>query len=90
MPKIRRTLRRRAANFFRDWSHCAVALGDDMRRRREGRTPDRDQRLHQVNAVINAIVAGEFPLMGVRWKRIEAARDLLRRVLAEEKAEASR
>lgn len=71
--------------------HCTVALRDGMiERRRQGRSPERDKRLHQVNAVISAIVAGEFPLMGVRWKRIEAARDLLKRILAEEEVEGTR
>jgi hypothetical protein len=44
--------------------------------------------LRQVNSIISAIVAGEFPLMGIRWQRIEGARDLLKQVLAEEEASA--
>lgn len=69
---------------------CVVALRDRMieMRRRGTMTPGQDQRLRQVNAVISAIVAGEFPLMGIRWKRIEGARDLLKEVLAGEEAEA--
>jgi hypothetical protein len=70
---------------------CAVALRDRMieRRRRGGSDPRRDARLRQVNAVISAIVAGEFPLTGIRWQRIEGARDLLRKVLREEETEAA-
>ena len=34
--------------------------------------------------ILITIVAGEFPLEGVRWKRIEGARDLLKQVLAEQ------
>jgi hypothetical protein len=74
-----------------DAVRCVVMLRDNMieRRDRGGRSPERDRRLGQVNAVISAIVAGEFPLMGVRWQRIEGARDLLRRILAEEEEEAA-
>lgn len=70
---------------------CAVRLRDMMiERRRQGRgDAGQDARLRQVNAVISAIVAGEFPLMGIRWKRIEGARDLLREVMAEEEAAAA-
>jgi hypothetical protein len=70
---------------------CVVALRDSMidHRHRAGQTAERDARLQKVNAAISAIVAGEFPLMGVRWKRIEAARDLLKAILAEEEAEAA-
>jgi hypothetical protein len=67
---------------------CAVAVRDRMieRRRLGAQDPAESERLRQVNAVISAIVAGEFPLMGIRWKRIEGARDLLRNILAAEEA----
>lgn len=41
------------------------------------------QRLTQVNALLSELVAAEFPLVGVRRKRIEAARDAYRRLLQE-------
>jgi hypothetical protein len=69
-----------------DAVRCVVALRDSMieHRHRAGATPAQDAQLQKVNAVISAIVAGEFPLMGVRWKRIEGARDLLKQVLSEQ------
>lgn len=59
-----------------DAVRCVVALRDSMfeRRDRAGGTLEQDSQLQRVNAVISAIVAGEFPLMGIRWKRIEGAR----------------
>jgi hypothetical protein len=66
-----------------------VELRDRMieRRRTQHRESDgHDRRLRLVNSIISAIVAGEFPLMGIRWKRIEGARDLLKQVLADEEA----
>ena len=41
------------------------------------------QRLTQVNALLSELVAAEFPLVGVRRKRIEAARAAYRRLLQE-------
>jgi hypothetical protein len=69
-----------------DAVRCVVAVRDSIieHRDRAGRTALNDSQLQRVNAVVSAIVAGEFPLMGVRWKRIEGARDLLRKVLAEQ------
>ena len=64
-----------------DAVRCTVSLRDQMIERRRGRARpctgpktaagqfnyQRDRRL------------GEFPLMGIRWQRIEGARDLLNR-----------
>jgi hypothetical protein len=75
-----------------DAVRCTVALRDRMIERRRvagGQADGQDRRLRQVNAIISAIVAGEFPLMGIRWKRIEGARDLLKQVLAEEESDQS-
>jgi hypothetical protein len=76
-----------------DAVRCTVALRDRMIERRRaagGRTDGQNRRLRQVNSIISAIVAGEFPLMGIRWKRIEGARDLLKQVLAEEETASGR
>lgn len=78
------------ADELTDAVRCAVDLRDKMieRRRVQGAQNDaQNRRLRQVNSIISAIVAGEFPLMGIRWQRIEGARDLLKQVLAEEEAE---
>lgn len=74
-----------------DAVRCVVALRDSMieHRDRAGRSSEQDSQLQKVNAVISAIVAGEFPLIGVRWKRIEGARDLLKQVLAEQASAAA-
>ena len=48
------------------------------------RGENRDQRLGEANALLSELVAGEFPLVGVRRKRIEDARDVYRRLLGEE------
>jgi len=71
-----------------DAVRCVVALRDSMieHRHQAGATPERDAQLQKVNAVISAIVAGEFPMMGIRWKRIEGARDLLKQVLSEQES----
>jgi hypothetical protein len=72
-----------------DAVRCVVALRDNMidrNRARRQRSDEQDRRLRQVNSIISAIVAGEFPLMGIRWQRIEGARDLLKQVLAEEES----
>lgn len=72
---------------------CAVDVRDKMIERRHAQGTQsaqndaQNRRLRQVNSIISAIVAGEFPLIGIRWQRIEGARDLLKQVLAEEEAE---
>ena len=40
-----------------------------------------ERRLPEVNALLSELVAAEFPLVGVRRKRIEAARDAYRRMM---------
>ena len=67
-----------------------VDLRDRMIEHRHAQGAQNDaqnRRLREVNSIISAIVAGEFPLIGIRWQRIESARDLLQQVLAEEEAE---
>ncbi|WP_448192578.1 hypothetical protein [Azospirillum sp. sgz301742] len=61
-------------------SRCLVRLRDGLiARRRAGEEVSR--RLDHVNAVLSVTFGGEYPLVGVRRKRIEKARDLLRRLL---------
>lgn len=40
-----------------------------------------ERRLPEVNALLSELVAAEFPLVGVRRKRIEAARDAYQRLV---------
>ncbi len=65
-----------------------VALRDAMivRRDRIGREPASNNRLERVNAVLSMLISNEFPLTGVRWQRIERARDALRDTLVEDEA----
>lgn len=48
--------------------------------RRSGEGPAQE-RLQEVNSLLSELVAAEFPLVGVRRKRIEMARDAYRRLL---------
>lgn len=43
---------------------------------RHGATESKNA-LPQVNSLLSLIVSAEFPLVGLRWKRIESARDSL-------------
>jgi hypothetical protein len=38
------------------------------------------ERLNCVNSVVSVLVGAEFPLVGVRWQRVEMARDALCRL----------
>ena len=40
-----------------------------------------ERRLPEVNSLLSELVAAEFPLVGVRRKRIEAARDAYERMM---------
>jgi hypothetical protein len=91
VAKLEYLLRNHPAEMAEELSdavRCVVALRDSMieHRDRAGATPAQDAQLQKVNAVISTIVAGEFPLMGIRWKRIEGARDLLKQVLSEQES----
>jgi hypothetical protein len=64
-----------------DATRCIARLRDELiERRRSGRLRD-ESLLPQANALLSELVAAEFPLVGVRKKRIEAARDACRRLL---------
>jgi len=63
---------------------CLVRLRDSLiSERRAGKgTPDHEERLRRVNAVLSTAVGGEFPLVGVRKERIKKARDEVEELLA--------
>ncbi len=63
---------------------CLVRLRDTLiNERRAGKgTPEHDERLRRVNAVLSMAVGGEFPLVGVRKERIKKARDEVEELLA--------
>lgn len=63
-------------------TRCVARYRDaliDGRRSGEGRPAQ--ERLREVNSLLSELVAAEFPLVGVRRKRIEMARDAYRRLL---------
>jgi hypothetical protein len=64
-----------------DATRCIARLRDELiERHRAGALRD-ESLLPQANALVSELVAAEFPLVGVRKKRIEAARDACRRLL---------
>jgi len=64
-----------------DATRCVARLRDELiERHRAGALRD-ESLLPQANALVSELVAAEFPLVGVRKKRIEAARDACRRLL---------
>ena len=63
-----------------DATRCMARLRDELiERRRAGGLRD-ESLLPQANAILSELVAAEFPLVGVRKKRIETARDACRRL----------
>jgi hypothetical protein len=65
-------------------TRCVVRHRDRLIEQRRNADASRDDDLRQVNALLSELVASEFPLVGVRRKRIEQARDAYRRMLEEE------
>jgi hypothetical protein len=63
---------------------CLVRLRDSLiSERRTGKgTPEHEDRLRRVNAVLSMTVGGEFPLVGIRKERIKKARDEVEALLA--------
>jgi hypothetical protein len=64
-----------------DATRCIARLRDELIERRRAGAPGPDGLLVQANALVSELVAAEFPLVGVRKKRIETARDACRRLL---------
>ena len=69
-----------------DATRCIARLRDELiERRRSGALRD-ESLLPRANAILSELVAAEFPLVGVRKKRIETARDACRRLLEDASA----
>jgi hypothetical protein len=62
-------------------TRCVAAYRDDLIARLRRGDEDAEPLLVQVNSLLSELVAAEFPLVGVRRKRIEAARDAYARLL---------
>jgi hypothetical protein len=63
-----------------DATRAIVRLRDALiARRRNG--GDADEALGRVNAVLSAADGAQFPIIGVRWERIETTRDALKEAL---------
>ena len=64
-----------------DATRCIARLRDELIERRRAHALQDESLLPQANALVSELVAAEFPLVGVRRKRIETARDACRRLL---------
>ncbi len=59
---------------------CLVHSRDNLiNLRRQGQ--DVQAKLDQVNAVLSIVVGSEYPLVGIRWERVQAARDAVASLL---------
>ena len=63
-----------------DVTMCVVKLRDALIDARRG-GHDVERELTRVNAVLSLVVGSHYTLVGLRWKRIEKARDELRALL---------
>ena len=61
-------------------TRCVARYRDALIDGRRSGDAAAERRLPEVNALLSELVAAEFPLVGVRRKRIEAARDAYRRM----------
>jgi len=62
-------------------TRCLARYRDALIREKRGGRSAVDQRLVEANALLSELVAAEFPLVGVRRKRIESAREAYRRLV---------
>jgi hypothetical protein len=63
--------------------HCLIGLRDHLilERRKGSGSPELDNRLEHVNAVISVTTSGSFPVVGLNHDRLKQARDLLAAIL---------
>lgn len=55
-----------------------IALRDELiTRHRAGGATFADPRLQQLNAVISVAIGAQFPMVGIKWDRVEQTRDAL-------------
>jgi formate dehydrogenase major subunit len=72
---------------FSEATRCLTAFREEVIQAvRAHGTPRDKMRLDVINRVLSVILAGHFPLGGVPWKHIEAARGQLAELLREEAA----
>ena|SRR5690242_6880748 len=66
-----------------DAVRCLVRFRDALieRQRERKADPGARDRLRRVNAILSIVVGGEYPLVGVREKRIKQAHDELAQLL---------
>ncbi|UEM20726.1 hypothetical protein JL100_027220 [Skermanella mucosa] len=62
---------------------CLVAMRDHLihERRRQGPSPDLDEHLDHVNAVVSVMTSGSFPVVGLNHERLKDARDLMAEII---------
>jgi hypothetical protein len=62
-------------------TRCMARYRDELIEHKRSGDAAAERRLPEVNALLSELVAAEFPLVGVRRKRIEAARDAYRKLM---------
>lgn len=62
-------------------TRCVARHRDELITRKRQADASAERALAEVNSLLSELVAAEFPLVGVRRKRIEAARDAYRRMI---------
>ena len=64
---------------------CLAAFRDAFLagHRANGTTPETHAQLARLNAVISAVVGGQYPVGPIPWKHIEAAHDSYQKLLSE-------
>ncbi|PWC35961.1 hypothetical protein [Azospirillum sp. TSO35-2] len=72
-------------NAMAEASRCLVKLRDGLIARKRSGDDGGAATLEHVNTALSVTYGAEFPLVGVRRKRVETMRDQLRKVLTEAK-----
>lgn len=65
-------------------TRCVARHRDRLIEQRRDGDASLEDDLRQVNGLLSELVASEFPLVGVRRKRIEQARDVYRQMIGEQ------
>ena len=62
---------------FSEAVRCVAAFRDDLfaEHRNQGASPELSPQLARLNAVISAVLGGQYPVGPIPWKHVEAAHD---------------
>jgi hypothetical protein len=64
-------------------TQCVVRLRDRCIERCRAGDAKAGERLREVNSVLSLVIGSHYTLIGLRWKRIEKAREALKALYAE-------